>query len=394
MFLDAVARDYNYAPSAVMVAPPLLWLRELAAVAKAAQAITERTVPAELSALWEGVEPEVVHQITAEYLVQAESATVLLGNLAQSHPRFADLRALAGVVADLTGASLGYLPESAGTVGAWLAGCVPHRGPGGKSVEEGQDWHTMVTGGVKGLVVLGAELDRDCADPGAALKGMKKADFVVSLSPWASPTQESYADALLPVTPYAETSGTYVNLEGRLQSFQGAVPPAGEARPGWKVLRVLGNLLDLDGFDYFSSDQVLSEVREVIGGVTPNNVVPWRAPKEIETKGLGRFGEVPPYAGDALVRRAAALQSTPDGRVSVTARVHSATATQLGLGDGMMVTIRQGGGAVDLPLVQDDRIAEGCVSVPAAIAETAMLGTSLGEVELVAAIAADERVAV
>jgi NADH-quinone oxidoreductase subunit G len=394
MFLDAVTRDYNYAPSAVMVASPSLWLRELVAVAKAAQVLSGRSVPAELTSLWKGIEPEVVHQITAEYLAQATSAMVFLGNLAQAHPRFADLRALANIIADLTNATVGYLPEGAGTVGAWLAGCVPHRGPGGKSVEPGQDWHAMVSGGVKGLLVLGAELDRDCIDPGAALHGVKKADFVVSLSPWSSAAQENYADALLPVTPYAETSGTYVNLEGQLQSFQGVVPPVGETRPGWKVLRVLANLLDLSGFDYFSSDQVLSEIRETIGEITPDNKVSWRVPDGLGREGIVRFGEVPPYGGDALVRRAPALQATPDGQVPIVARLHSATVAQLGLGNVERVTVRQGEGKVDLPMVQDDRVAEGCVSVPVALNETAMLGTSFGEIELVAARAVEERVAV
>ncbi|CAK0751442.1 NADH-quinone oxidoreductase subunit G [Gammaproteobacteria bacterium] len=396
MFLDAVARDYNYAPSAVMVAPPSMWERELLAVAKAAQAITGRSVSSDLVVLWKGIEPGVSHQITADYLTQSSSAVVLLGNLAQAHPRFAALRALAGVVAELTGATVGYLPEGAGTVGTWLAGCVPHRGPGGKpAASVGQDWRTMVTGGVKGLVVLGAELDRDCADPAAALKGLKKADFVVSLSPWTSPAQESYAHAILPVAPYAETSGTYVNLEGRWQSFQGVVPPLGETRPAWKVLRVLGNLLNLSGFDYFSSDQVLAEAREVIGVVTPDNVIPWQPLQggSVAQKGLERIGEVPIYSGDALVRRATALQATVDGCVPVAIRIHSATLAQAGFTGATVITVRQGEGEVDLPVMVDDRIAEGCISIAASVAETAVLGPTFGIVELIPAAMA-QRVAV
>ncbi|CAK0769168.1 hypothetical protein CCP3SC5AM1_50020 [Gammaproteobacteria bacterium] len=394
MFLDAVTRDYNYAPSAVMVAAPTLWLRELVAIAKAAQSITERIVSKDLISLWKDVEPEVAHQITAEYLVKSSSAIILLGNLAQSHPRFAELRALAGIIADLTGASLGYLPEGAGTVGAWLAGCVPHRGPGGNLVEVGQNWHNMVTGGVKGLLILGAELDHDCANSDAAVKGLRNTDFVVSLSPWNSRAQEDYADAILPVTPYAETSGTYVNLEGRWQGFQGAATPLGEARPGWKVLRVLGNLLDLKGFDYFSSEQVLSEVKELIGIITPNNFMPWRIPQEIKSsqKGLTRFGEVPPYAGDALVRRANVLQATPDGQIGVAARINATTATHLGLADFIMVTVHQGESKADLPLVMDNRVAEGCVSVPSAVLETATLGENFGDVKLIAVTATPDRI--
>lgn len=385
MFLDAVRRDYNYAPSAVMVASPSLWLRELMMIAKAAQSISGQDIPGNLSHLLKDLTPEVAHQITAEYLSQASSSIILMGNLMHAHPKFAELRMMASLVANLTGSTVGYLPEGAGTVGAWLAGCVPHRGPGGKVLASyGHDWYTMVKGGVKGLVVLGAELDRDCANQGEAVQGLKNLGFVVSLTSWNSPTQEHYADALLPIAPYAETSGTYVNLEGRWQNFQGATSPLGETRPGWKVLRVLANLLDLQGFDYFSSDQVLSEARAIIGDVIVDNSVPWLSIPGvvISEEGVERCGEIPPYAGDALVRRASALQATPDGREVVSARIHSATAARLGLSGVARVRVHQGECAVDLPLVVDDRVAEGCVVVPSAVAETSMLGANLGKVAL------------
>ncbi len=388
MFLDAVDRAYNYPTSVSMVVPPSAWERSLLAVAKAAHAITGRAIPTGLDALWESIECEAIHRTTAEHLVNAASAVLLLGNVAHAHPRFGALRNLANAVAELTGASVGYLPEGAGTVGAWLTGCVPHRGPGGKTVTVGQDWHTMVTGGVKGLLILGAELERDCADPSAALKGLHQAAFVVSLSPWVSPAQEAYAHALLPIAPYAETSGTYLNLEGRWQSFQGVVAPLGETRPAWKVLRVLGNLMDLSGFDYFSSDQVLAEAREAIGEVTPNNAMPCVVPAAIssETPALERFGEVPPYAQDALVRRASALQATPDGRVPIAARMHSATLAGCGLIEGAQVSVRQGEGVVRLPIIVDDRVAKGCVFVPSASVETAALGPVVGGAVTVVAV--------
>jgi NADH-quinone oxidoreductase subunit G len=395
MFLDAVRRDYNYAPSAIMVASPSLWLRELMMIAKAAQSISGRSVPEDLTSLWKNMKPEVVHQITAEYLSQASSSIILMGNLMHAHPKFSELRTMVGLVADLTGSTVGYLPEGAGAVGAWLAGCVPHRGPGGKILENGgQNWYTMVTGGVKGLVVFGAELDRDCANPGAATKGVKAADFVVSLTPWNSPAQESYADALLPIAPYAETSGTYINLEGRWQNFQGATPPLGETRPGWKVLRVLANLLDLEGFDYFSSDQVASEARAVIGDVVPDNRIPWLSIPKVVTsvEGGDRCGEVPPYAGDALVRRAPALQATPDGREAINIRIHSSTAVRLGLAGATRARVRQGEGVVDLPLILDDRVAEGCVVIPATVAETSILGENLGKLAI-EAVFSEERAA-
>ncbi|CAK0747128.1 NADH-quinone oxidoreductase [Gammaproteobacteria bacterium] len=382
-FLDAQHREYNYPPNAVMVASPGEWLQELLLVAKAAQAITGRAILQEWSSLWKDLEASALHQATARYLSQSPSSLILIGNSAQSHTNFADLRRIVGLLAELTDSKIGYLPEAAGTVGAWLAGCVPHRGPGKKSVVSGLDWRAMLTGdSVKGLLVLGAELDKDCADP-VAVHGLKKTSFVVSLSSWSGPAQERYANAILPIAPYAETSGTYVNLEGKWQSFQGAADPVGETRPGWKVLRVLGNLLDLEGFDYFSSEQVLAEARGVIGEVSPNNMISGKTPKHVTPpKGLSRVGETPPYAVDALVRRSPALQATKDGKVAAVARIHSATLAHLGLENVSEVVVRQDAVEVTLPVVADDRMAVGCVSIPASMSETAILGATFGTLEL------------
>ena len=381
-FLDAEYREYNYPPNAVMVASPGEWLQELLSVAKAAQEITGRTVSQEWSSLWKDLEPSVLHQTTARYLSQSSPSLVLLGNSAQAHASFADLRRIAGLLVELTDSKIGYLPEAAGTVGAWLTGCVPHRGPGKQSVASGLDWHGMLAGGVKGLLVLGAELDKDCADPAAA-QGLKKTSFVVSLSPWNSPAQERYANAILPIAPYAETSGTYVNLEGKWQSFQGAANPLGETRPGWKVLRVLANLLDLEGFDYFSSEQVLAEAGDIIGEISPDNTISGKTPKHvIPPKGLSRVGETPPYAMDALVRRSPALQATKDGKVSAVARIHSITLARLGLGDVSEVVVRQDEVEAVLPVVVDDRMALGCVSITSSLNETAVLRSTFGVLEL------------
>ena len=193
------------------------------------------------------------------------------------------------------------------------------------------------------------------------------------MTPFADPAVMQFAEILLPIGTFAETSGSYVNCEGRWQSCTGAIAPVGEARPGWKILRVLGNVLNLPGFDYNSSDEVRAEVAR--HGVTPaNKLRPWmlNAPPILE-EGLIRIADVPPYASDMLVRRATPLQQTRDNPKSV-AHMNAAQAAKLGLAGVSMVRVQLGGGEAELRLVVDPRVADGCVLVAAANAQTADLG--------------------
>ena len=216
----------------------------------------------------------------------------------------------------MTGATLGYLPDGGNSVGAHVAGVLPTRGVGGRAVQAaGLNVADMLAARLKAYVVFGGvEPKLDIASPEASA-AFDAAEFVVALSPYES--AKDYADVILPIGTFAETSGTYVNLEGRWQSAPGAAKPVGEARPGWKVLRVLGNLLNLTGFDYVSSDQIADELRsqlEEVGTVTPK--APSRTLQSKLASGPSVDNEVPLYQVDALVRRAASLQQTPEAHRS------------------------------------------------------------------------------
>ena len=387
MYLDGVKRERNHPVVVEIVASPKNWPQELAAIASVLLKRTGRQVSPQWQGLLESCSASAEQEQIADRLARGGNVSLFLGNLAVAHPQFASLRALAALIAELVGARLGYLAEGAGTVGAWLAGAVPHRGPGGQEAAAGGlDWRAMVDGGVKGFLVLGAELDRDCADSAAGVAGLQAAEFVVCLSSWTSPAQEAYAHVQLPIAAWTETAGTYVNGEGRWQSFQGAVAPAGESRPAWKVLRVLGNLLDVEGFEYLAVDEVLAEAQKIIGEIVPSNALKLNDGVSLSSSGdgLDRFGEVPPYGGDGLVRRAPALQQTVDGQVSSAVRVHPATLERLGLAREELLVISQGNGEVLLPLVADTGVAEGCAVVLAGLAETASLGVAIGPVQLAA----------
>jgi NADH-quinone oxidoreductase subunit G len=186
------------------------------------------------------------------------------------------------------------------------------------------------------------------------------------------------------MAPFAETSGTYVNLEGAWQSMTGAVSPPGEARPAWKVLRVLGNLFELEGFDYQDSTAVLTELRERVANVAPS--APGQSSLELETsladtESIFRIGAVPMYAGDPVVRRSAALQRTADGEFRGV-HINSTLARQLGLDNGESASVRQNGTRMNFPVVVDDKIPDGCAGLAAGIVETAGLGPSFGPMNI------------
>ncbi|MBC7984710.1 MAG: molybdopterin-dependent oxidoreductase [Candidatus Obscuribacterales bacterium] len=219
------------------------------------------------------------------------------------------LRALASALAEMTGAKLGYLPEGGNAVGAHLAGVLPHRSAGGQPVSNpGLNVAEMLAARLKAFVLLGAiEPNSDMASN--AIDALKQAECVIALTPYS--TAKDYAHIILPIGTFAETSGTYVNVEGQWQSVPGAAKPVGESRPGWKVLRVLGNLLNLTGFDYVSSDQVRDELRAAVGPLVPDNS--YHAGGTVSRSGAPELvSDVPMYAVDGIVRRATALQKTAE----------------------------------------------------------------------------------
>ncbi len=381
MFINPRDFDFRFPVAAKVIADPLGMVTALAGVAQAVADLKGVTLPVNLASLVSGVPGDAERTMTAN-LTNAP-ATVLLGNLAISHPAFAQLRALAGFVAQQSGAQLGYLPEAANSAGGWLVGALPHRGPGGqKASAVGLDARVMLESPCKAYVLLGVEPELDCWDGAAALKALQGAELVISLSPYAGLAGKTQAQMILPVATFAETSGTYVNAEGRWQSFNGASKPFGESRPAWKVLRVLGNLLKISGFDYASSEGVLAEAQNACASVKPDNTAYLDLPfTPFRADGLLRVADVPIYATDPLVRRAPSLQASPLAR-PVEVRLHPEVARDLGVAGREQVQVRQNGIAVDLPLVLDESIPQGCAWIPAGLIASVALGPAVGPVAI------------
>jgi NADH-quinone oxidoreductase subunit G len=242
----------------------------------------------------------------------------------------------------------------------------------------------MLAGKLSAYFTLGVEPELDCADSAQALAALRAAECVVCLTAYRTEAMMDYADVLLPMALFAETSGTYVNMEGEWQSAQGAVAPPGEARPAWKVLRVLGNLFELEGFDYQDSAEVLSELRDRVANVAPS--APVQAPLELaqalsDAESIFRIGTVPMYSTDALVRRAPALQRTADG-VFRGVHINGALARKLQLSDGESAFVRQNGTRMRFAVVVDEDIPDGCAGLASGIVETAGLGPSFGPMNI------------
>jgi NADH-quinone oxidoreductase subunit G len=295
----ASAQDWAMPIANTLAAPATQWVQALADIACAVAAEKNVVAPAAGTATASA-------QAIAKSLIGGERKAVLLGNAAAHHAKASSLLSLANWIAQHTGASVGYLTEAANTVGAQLVGAVPGQG----GLNAGQ----ILAGGLKAVVLLNNEPVFDSAV--AAAHQLMKAEMVVTLSPFKANME--FSDVLLPIAPFTETSGTFVNAEGRVQSFHAVVKPLGETRPAWKVLRVLGNLLKVPGFDFESSQDVLAHIQTGWGGACAH------VPQDKLSNACNATPDVSPcatspvvagiYQLDSLVRRATSLQLTTDAK--------------------------------------------------------------------------------
>jgi NADH-quinone oxidoreductase subunit G len=335
-----------------------------AALGQVVKALAEEkgaAVPAGIAGLVVGDAARAI----ARSLGSGKDIGIFLGNAAQQHPRASQLHALAQEAANLAGGRFGFLGEAANSVGGYLARCTPGA--------NGLNAAAMLAQPRSAYLLVNVEPELDTYHPRQAVAAMA-GGFVVALTPFRG-AAAGYADALLPIAPFTETSGTFVNTEGGLQSFNPAVKPLGETRPAWKVLRVLGNLLGLRGFDYDASEQIRDEacpggdaaalLSNAVDGIP---LTPAAAPAALE-----RVADVPIYFADPVVRRAESLQQTADA-APPRAFANGALLRHLGVAPGARVRVKQDGGEALVEIARDDRLPEGVVRLAAAHPATAALG--------------------
>jgi NADH-quinone oxidoreductase subunit G len=304
---------------------------------------------------------------------------LFIGNMGLSAPRFTEMYSLMEAIGGICGAKGGILPSSANSTGMHLMGVMP--------TATGMHARAMIEVPRKAYLLLNIEPELDCQHAALAKAAMAQAECVVALTAFKSEALE-HADVLLPIAPYTETSGTFMSMEGRIQSFEAVAKPLGECRPAWKVLRVLANTIGLQGFDYNSSEEVKNAL---FGGEKPSVVARrnlnnnMKELVEIEVKirssGLQRVGEVPQYQSDPIVRRAQSLQKTKYN-IKRKARMNAEDMRKLELHEGDTVLVKQDKGSAILTVRLDNHVAKGCVRVAAAHEDTIGLGDLMGDISV------------
>ena len=357
--IDSLRRDFNYP------------VTQLVADAGADLALY-KSLCSQLSGHAEKADATPLAHVASD-LLAADNPLILIGSALLYHPQAAAMIAQIETLAELAGGRVGWLAQEANSAGAWLSGCVPHRLPGGHTAHAaGLPADALWDADMRGFVLLGTEPGMDAIRGAAALAALQKAEFVLSIAQFAGEAKR-YADVILPMAAFAEGSGSFVNNEGRLQSFQAAVKTPGEARPAWKILRVLGDALKLPRFQFNELSEVTAAWQQEIGeyalDVPPFHAFPALEQDSVPMSGDGlcRLGDWSIYQGDPLVRRAAPL-----ARPAV-AKMHPDQAKGLNL-RGDPVEISSHSGKISLPLVLDARIPMGAVWVPMGYGETAVLG--------------------
>jgi NADH-quinone oxidoreductase subunit G len=354
------------------VLAPSAWLSFLAEVATAV-AITKQI--AKPSGLADVAVSDAAQAIATSLLsgTDAQSAGVFLGNTAAQHPDASKIHALAQWIAQNTGAGFGYLTEAANTVGAYLADAVPSNADTATNV---------LSSARKAVVLLNAEPSFDFANANQAQAVLAQADMVVVMSAFKHGME--YADVLLPISPFTETAGTFVNCEGRAQSFHGVVKPLGDTRPAWKVLRVLGNLLGLDNFEFETAeairDAVLGQGQTDLS-TRLNNIADIAITSYVQHSGLERVSDVPIYSTDAIVRRSESLQRTADAKAAAIS-LSAAEFARLGIADGEFVKLTQAGASVLGSAKLDKTLPATVVRVAAGVLATHQLGAMFGPINV------------
>ncbi len=365
--IDAGGDDWLIPTAVSMSVTPSTWLNALSEVALAVAKAKSVSVPAGTFNL----PISTAAQAITESLISGATTAVLLGSSAIAHPHASDLHVLAQFIAEHTGATLGFLPVGGNAVGAGLVGV---NGAGVESVLSGER---------RAVILMNLEPDSDLPNPAQARAALAKANTVIALSAYQSADLLEVADVILPIATYTETVSSFVNLEGRVQTIQPAVKPLGDARPAWKVLRVLGGLLNLDGFLYNMPEEVLGDAlgdnyctkldnQPTTNTLSNGNLAP--------LNGLERLADVNIYAGDPIVRRSPALQLTRDAKRGNQVGLGRALFQELGLKEGDTVRVTQGSQSVDLPATLEANLALGAVRISAGTPASAKLGPMFGSV--------------
>jgi NADH-quinone oxidoreductase subunit G len=328
------------------------------------------------------VTPKALEQTIAMRLSNAMQATLFVGALANNHPQSEKLKALTAFIARLTNSQLIVLPTANSTAAAIVSDLSQQHFKTDENkligLDSGQIWQQKL----RAYLLFGLEPELDCADPLAAKNALQQASLVVSMTNYVTDTILAYADVILPMASFAETSGTFIGVDGQWQSFTGAVTAKADSRPGWKILRVLGNLANIKGFDYVSSQDVRDEVSDQYN-LQADPAKSSYIPDSLNiVSSLMAISEVPMYQSDPVVRRSSALQLTPENQRASLARMNNKEAEKYGVSEAKIITVMQGETQLNIAFEIDDTIADDCIYLAAGIEKTSILGAHFSDVQV------------
>ena len=388
MAVSMLQHDFNFPLAENIVASPQTFVETLAGIIKALYA----EAPHAPEPPWlKSIALTSQHRTIAGLLRASNKTMIIIGHMGLHHPHAATVRALANNIADIIHAQVSHVTDGANSAGAWMAGAIPHRSAGGESLQNtGAHYLHMIQQPLRAYVTMGFSPDLDTAHPALCVNALQQADFVVALSAFTSDALSesealfNTADVILPMVPFAETSGTFINGMGDWQRFCGALKPLGEARPGWKILRVLGTLLKLEHFEYQSSEEVLEAVKAVcdaqdIARLTDRPLPIYVLPESHAH--LTKVTQVPLYRSDALVRHAPALQKMVDKKHSCV-RFNARTLEALRVEEGDVVDITEGAASYALPVMMDNALPDNTAGFSAAMMHAALQQDFFGPITI------------
>ncbi len=353
-------------------------------VALAEKSGTELTT--HLGNLLDGARPRKEHLAIATSLKEGKKSAVIVGIQALGSPNLSLIQEFCEAIASMSDSTLGYLSPSANTAGACLAGSLPHREVAGTaSAKVGENTAQIIDSKHKVLLTIGLNPTLDIYNGEQGRKLSENNDFVIAINTYDNKFIQDKADLVLPLAGFAETSGTFVNVEGLWQSFNGCVKAAGKARQGWKILTALGQVLLPGEFDYADSVAIRDEVKEKCRDLELNNICGVRSTVvklPVRSRSIQKICVTPIYASDDLARLSTALQATPIMKQQSALIMNRALAEKLELAAAEQVQVKQGQGTALLPLHLSDDIPAGCVCMPAGIEAVRNLADAYGEVEL------------
>ena len=378
-----IAGQYNFDLQTELAGSAARVINDLAAVAAALAESSGKALSAHLAAMVKDVGIEQPHRDIARSLAEGSNVAVIVGVEALANPNLSLLQELCEAITEASDATLGYLSISANSAGACLAGALPHRGPAGAALAEaGENAAEILSGQHKVLMTFGVNPALDAAMVGSLSDNNES---IIAISSFDSDFVQQQADLVLPLAAGVESSGSYVNVEGLWQSFNGCVQSRGESRQGWKILAALGQVLRPGEFEYADSIAVRNELKALCSDVALTNLCgiksSLRKLPQASTK-VDRVGFAPIYASDDMVRLAMPLQSTPLMRMQSAAVMNRKTASDRKLLGSEQIQVKQDKGTAVLPLRLDEGVADGCVYLPQGIDAVRHLAAAYGNITL------------